>query len=120
MESFGLKKFANSVPLWLLEVSAAISLTVAQMLMTFAVICFVLASYALWGSPSTPLWVCFYIGIGALIVEFILNQLHNFCLREIIRREPKLKTEVDTWSTKSRVTLPKIKKENFADKDSTK
>lgn len=103
----------STVPVWFVEFSAAVSLSLAQLLMTLAVICFVLASYALWGSPSTPLIVCWKIAVVALILEFLFNQLHNYCLRELIRRDPKMKQEIATWSTKTRINIPKLTKSDF-------
>lgn len=107
----------SKLPLWVFEFSAAVSLTLAQMLMTLAVICFVLASYVFWGSPSTPLVICFKIGLIALVLEFLFNQLHNYCLRVLIKREPMLKAEIATWSTKTRISIPKLRKADLSEKD---
>ena len=90
------------------EWCAALSLTLAELLMTGCVLCLVLASYAWWGNPESPLGELWKASIVCWVLEWFARALHQYSLKRIIHLNPELKAEVQTWNTLSQVRVPKL------------
>ena len=67
-----------------LEAFTAICLTLARLSMGLALVLLTLASYALWGNPSTPMRGLWLPGVALLAFWLVFATLHHAGLRRLL------------------------------------
>lgn len=97
------------------EISAALLLAFERILSALAMVFLVLASYAWWGSPASPLRPLWMVAIACVVIGFIFKRIHHYCLKQIVRLDPEIVEEVQQWTSYSRLDVQKLKDEKSDD-----